>query len=92
MQKFKLVTCILIAKHYIEVGNVFLGHPVYGDFESSTSFFDLRSRSKGDLCETNKTKGEHLMRLDKGNILKPTPGLYLIPMKSYKQKRTLKLK
>ena len=29
------------------------------------------------------------MRLDKGNILKPTPGLYLIPIKSYKQKRTL---
>ena len=27
------------------------------------------------------------MRLDKGNILKPTPGLYLIPIKSYKQKR-----
>ena len=30
----------------------------------------------------------HLMRLDKGNILKPTPGLYPIPIKSYKQKRT----
>ena len=29
------------------------------------------------------------MRLDKGNILKPTPGLYLIPVKSYKHKRTL---
>ena len=28
------------------------------------------------------------MRLEKGNILKPTPGLYLIPIKSYKQKRT----
>ena len=26
------------------------------------------------------------MRLDRGNILKPTPGLYLIPIKSYKQK------
>ena len=33
----------------------------------------------------------YLMRLtlDKGNIVKPTPGLYLIPIKSYKQKRTL---
>ena len=29
------------------------------------------------------------MRLDKGNILKPTPGLYLMPIKSYKEKRTL---
>ena len=29
------------------------------------------------------------MFLDKRNILKPTPGLYLIPIKSYKQKRTL---
>ena len=29
------------------------------------------------------------MRLDKGNILKSTPGLYLIPIKSYEQKRTL---
>ena len=33
MQKFKLVTCILIAKYYIEVGNVFFfggggGYPV----------------------------------------------------------------
>ena len=31
----------------------------------------------------------HLMCLDKENILKPTPGLYLIAIKSYKQKRTL---
>ena len=31
----------------------------------------------------------HLMRLGKGDILKPTPGLYLIPIKSYKQKRAL---
>ena len=31
----------------------------------------------------------HLMRLDKGNILKLTPGLHLIPVKRYKQKRTL---
>ena len=29
------------------------------------------------------------MHLDKGNILKPTPALYLIQIKSYKQKRTL---
>ena len=28
------------------------------------------------------------MRLDKGNILKPTPGLYLIPIKSYKKAKT----
>ena len=27
------------------------------------------------------------MHLDKGNVLKLTPGLYLIPAKSYKQKR-----
>ena len=27
MQKFKLVTCILFAKYYIEVGNVFFGPP-----------------------------------------------------------------
>ena len=31
----------------------------------------------------------HVMRLDKGNICKPTPGLYLIPIKSNKQKHRL---
>ena len=31
------------------------------------------------------------MHLDKGNILKPTPGLYLIPIKSYKQKTCVDL-
>ena len=31
----------------------------------------------------------HLMHLDKGNILKPAPRLYLISIKSYKEKRTL---
>ena len=31
----------------------------------------------------------HLIRQDKGNIIKPTPGLYLISIKSYQQKRTL---
>ena len=29
------------------------------------------------------------MRLDKNTILKPIPGLYLNPIKRYKQKRTL---
>ena len=29
------------------------------------------------------------MRLDNGNILKPTPGLYLNPIKGYQQKRTV---
>ena len=28
------------------------------------------------------------MRLVKGNILKPTPGLYLIPIQSYKKAKT----
>ena len=31
------------------------------------------------------------MRLDKGNILKPTPALYLIPIKSYNKKTYIDL-
>ena len=30
----------------------------------------------------------HLLRLDKGNTLKPTPGLYLIPIHSKKVPKT----
>ena len=49
--------------------------------------------SKGQLHFLTSSQGQkvtylghvayYLMRLDKRNILKPTPGLYLIPIKSY---------
>ena len=46
--------------------------------------FDLRPRSKGHQLGH---VAYHLMRLDNWDILKPTLGLYRIPIKSYKQKR-----
>ena len=64
---------------------IYLQHP-YGDLKGSASIFDLRPRSNGDLTTYIGHVAYHLIRLDKRNIFKPTPGLYLNPIKSYKQK------
>ena len=59
---------------------------IYGDIEKSTTIFDLRSKSKGDLimscCISFEASGQ-------GNMLKSTPGLYLNPITSYNRKGTL---